>query len=79
MKITPEQRSDMLRVHNKLRNVISYIDDCRDISVSHLRDIEEAISVIHQVGSFAPKKKFDGSSVWWTDWVYKEDAESDND
>ena len=40
MKITKKQRGDMLRAHNKLRDVLSYVDDCRDINVSHLRDIE---------------------------------------
>ena len=56
MKISNNQRSDLLRVHGKLRNVINYVDDCRDINVSHLRDIEEAICVLQQVGSFKPKK-----------------------
>jgi hypothetical protein len=79
MEISNNQRSDMLRVHGKLRNVINYVDDCRDINVSHLRDIEEAICVLQQVGSFKPKKKHDGSSLWWTDWVYAEESEPEDD
>ena len=75
MEITKKQRGDMLRAHNKLRNVLSYIDDCRDINVSHLRDIEEAICVFHQVGEFQPKKNAEGHSMWWGDWVFTEDAE----
>ena len=79
MKITKKQRGDMLRAHNKLRNVISYVDDCRDINVSHLRDIEEVICVLHQVGQFQPKKNAEGHSMWWGDWVYAENSEKQDD
>ena len=73
MKITKKQRSDMLDAHNKLRNVINYLDDCRDITMSHVRDIEEVICVLHQVGNFQPKKNSDGLSMWWGEWVFAEE------
>ena len=79
MEISNNQRSDLLRIHGKLRNVINYIDDCRDITVSHVRDIEEAIAVLHQVGKFKPKKRHDGTSLWWTDWVYEEESEPEDE
>jgi len=79
MEISNDQRSDLLRIHNKLRDVINYVDDCRDLSLCHLRDIEEAICVLHQVGDFKPKKRYDGSSVWWTEWVFSEEVPSDAD
>tara|TARA_R100000315_G_C5136756_1_gene78196 strand:+ start:336 stop:575 length:240 start_codon:yes stop_codon:yes gene_type:complete len=79
MKITKKQRGDMLRAHNKLRDTLSYIDDCRDISLSHLRDIEEAICVLHQVGEFRPKRDENNHSMFWADWVYAEDAEKRDD
>jgi len=79
MKITKKQRSDMLNAHNKLRNVINYIDDCRDITVSHVGDIEEVICVLHQVGNFQPKKNADGLNMWWGEWVFAEDAEKQDD
>lgn len=79
MEITNKQRGDMLRAHNKLRDVINYVDDCRDISLSHLRDIEEAICILHQVGKFQPKRNEEGHSVWWGDWVYTENSEFDDD
>ena len=77
MEVSNDQRSELLRIHNKLRDVINYIDDCRDLSLSHIRDIEEAICVLHRVGNFKPRKRHDGSSVWWTDWVFGEEAESE--
>ena len=79
MKITKKQRGDMLRAHNKLRNVLSYVDDCRDINVSHLRDIEEVVCVLHQVCEFRPKRDENGHSVWWGDWVFSEDADKQHD
>ena len=78
MKITKEQRNDLLRIHNKLREAVNYIDDCRDISVSHLRDLDEAICVLHTVGDFRPKQQEDGGSMWYTDWVFKEDSGHDD-
>ena len=77
MEISNDQRSDLLRIHNKLRDITNYVDDCRDLTLSHVRDIEEAICVLHQVGNFTPKKQHDGSSVWWTDWVFAEEVESE--
>lgn len=79
MKITKKQRGDMLRAHNKLQDVIRYIDDCRDMSLSHIRDLEEAICILHQVGNFQPKKNAEGSSMWWGAWVFAEDAEKQDD
>ena len=79
MEISNNQRSDLLRAHNNLKKVISYVDDCRDINVSHLRDIEEAICVLHEVGEFRPKRDNNNHSMFWSDWVYAENAEPDND
>lgn len=79
MKITKKQREDMLRAHNKLHSVVRYIDDCRDVGLSHLRDLEEAICILHQVGNFQPKKNVEGSSVWWDEWVFAEDVEKQGD
>ena len=75
MEITAKQRKDMLDAHNKLRNTISYIDDCRDITLSQIRDMEETVCILHQIGNFQPRKNEDGSSVWYADWVYAEDTE----
>ena len=79
MEITNKQRADLLRAHNKLRDIVNYIDDCRDISVSHLRDIEESICVLHQVGNFSPKRDAEGHSKWWANWVYTENSEKQDD
>ena len=79
MEITDEQREDLLRIHNKLRQAVNYIDDCRDISVSHLRDLDEAICVLHRVGKFCPKVDDEGNSRWFTDWVFMEHSEDDDD
>ena len=78
MKITKEQRNNLLRIHNKLREAVNYIDDCRDISVSHLRDLDEAICVLHTVGDFRPKKEEAGGSRWYADWVFREDSGHDD-
>ena len=79
MRITKKQRGNMLRAHNKQQDVIRYIDDCRDMSLSHIRDLEEAVCILHQVGNFQPKKNAEGNSMWWGEWVFAEDAEKQDD
>ena len=79
MEITKAQREDLLRTHNKLRQMQNYIDDCRDISVSHLRDLDDAICLIHRIGKFCPEMDEDGNSRWYADWVFIENSEDDDD
>ena len=44
MEISNNQRSDLLRIHGKLRNVINYIDDCRDNPIaSQLRRLGKQV------------------------------------
>ena len=38
--VQPETRRELLKITNQLRNIVSYIDDCRDVEVSQLKQME---------------------------------------
>ena len=54
--VTEEQRMEFLRLHNKLRETITYIEECKDITISQVAMLEELLHHLHMSLSFSPTK-----------------------
>ena len=74
MHIKQEDRRKLLKVTNQLREMVLYIDDCRDINVSHLKNLDDAIYALYYILNFKPQKDKEGNTMSWADWVFGEDV-----
>ena len=72
--IKTEDRRKLLKSNNQLRNIVSYIDDCRDVEVSQLRQMDAMIYTLYSTFDFKPPKDEDGNPKPWADWVFAEDV-----
>ena len=72
--VQPETRRELLKITNQLREMVFYIDDCRDINVSHLKNLDDAIYTLYTVFDFKPPKDKEGNTMSWADWVFAEDV-----
>ena len=54
--VTEEQRMEFLRLHNKLRETITYIEECKDITISQVAMLEELLHHLHMSLNFSPTK-----------------------
>ena len=72
--VQPETRRELLKITNQLRNIVSYIDDCRDVEVSQLKQMDEMIYTLYTAFDFKPPKDKDGNTQPWADWVFAEDV-----
>jgi hypothetical protein len=74
MHIKQEDRRRVLKITNQLRNIVNYIDDCRDIEVSQLKQMDEMVYTLYSIFNFKPQKDKDGNTKPWADWVFGEDV-----
>ena len=72
--VQPETRKKLLKITNQLREMVFYIDDCRDINVSHLKNLDDAIYTLYTAFDFKPPKDKEGNTMSWADWVFAEDV-----
>ena len=72
--VQPETRRELLKITNQLRNIVSYIDDCRDVEVSQLKQMDEMIYILYSTFDFKPPKDKDGNPKPSADWVFAEDV-----
>jgi len=76
MEITHEQRLDLLKAHNNLKDILSTIFDCQDIWMSDVGKLERLQCDLHRIFKFVPKEDEDGHRMHYADWVL---AEEDDD
>ena len=74
MHIKQEDRRKLLKITNQLRNIVFYIDDCRDVEVSQLKQMDEMVFALYTIFNFKPPKDKDGNTKPWADWVFGEDV-----
>jgi len=74
MHIKQEDRRKLLKITNQLRNIVYYIDDCRDVEVSQLKQMDDMIYTLYTIFNFKPPKDKDGKTKPWADWVFGEDV-----
>ena len=72
--VQPETRKKLLKITNQLKEMVFYIDDCRDINVSHLKNLDDAIYTLYTAFDFKPPKDKEGNTMSWADWVFAEDV-----
>ena len=72
--VQPVTRKKLLDITNQLRNIVSYIDDCRDVEVSQLKQMDDMIYTLYTIFNFKPPKDKDGKTMSWADWVFGEDV-----
>ena len=72
--VQPVTRKKLLDITNQLRNIVSYIDDCRDVEVSQLKQMDEMAYALYSIFNFKPPKDKDGNTKPWADWVFGEDV-----
>ena len=72
--VTGEQRLEFLRLHNKLKDTVQYIEECKDLRLSDAYMLEELIHVLHSSLKFVPQKNDDGVGAnWYGDYVLRSD------
>ena len=54
--VTEEQRMEFLRLHNKLKETIMYIEECKDITISQVAMLDELLHALHYSLKFSPQK-----------------------
>jgi predicted RNA-binding protein with EMAP domain len=74
MHIKQEDRRRVLKITNQLRNIVNYIDDCRDVEVSQLKQMDDMIYALHTIFNFKSPKDDEGNTKPWADWVFGEDV-----
>ena len=64
--VTEEQRMEFLRLHNKLKETVQYIEECKDITISQVSMLEELMHHLHASLKFAPQKdsEHDRPDMW---------------
>ena len=76
MEITSEQRLELLKAHNDLKDILQNIWDCQDIWMSDVGKLERIQCYLHRIFKFVPKEDEDGQRMIYADWVL---AEEDDD
>lgn len=72
--VTEEQRMELLRLHNKLKNTISYIEECKDMQLSDIAMLDELLHALHYSLKFSPQKDPNSDSPkYWEHYVLDSD------
>ena len=72
--VTEEQRMEFLRLHNKLKETIMYIEECKDITISQVAMLEELLHHLHKSLKFAPQKDAETDTpAMYRDYVLQSD------
>jgi len=79
MEITNEQRLDMLKSYNDLRNTLQTICDCNDLWMSDVGKLEKLQSDLYRIFKFVPKEDDEGRPLYYADWVLAEHGGDDDD
>ena len=69
MKLDKQNIKEFLKIHNKLKIAIQNIDETKDLYLTDIREIENAMFYIRHLFGF----KFTGGD-YYADYVLKEDA-----
>tara|TARA_R100001440_G_scaffold9756_3_gene18134 strand:- start:1808 stop:2074 length:267 start_codon:yes stop_codon:yes gene_type:complete len=77
MEITNEQRLDLLKSYNELKDVLTTVHECQDLWMSDIRKLENLQSDLHRILKFVPKEDDAGRSMHYADWVLAEHDEND--
>ena len=77
MEVTNEQRLELLKAHNDLKDMLQTIFDCQDIWTSDVGKLQRIQYDLHRIFKFVPKEDEHGHRVFHADWVFAEDDEKE--
>ena len=75
MEVTSEQRLELLKAHNDLKDILSTIHDCQDIWMSDVGKLERIQCDLHRIFKFVPKEDEGGKLMHYADWILDEEDE----
>ena len=73
MEVTNEQRLELLKAHNDLKDMLQTIFDCQDIWTSDVGKLQRIQYDLHRIFKFVPKEDENGHRVFHADWILDED------
>ena len=76
--VNEDDRRQLLKAHNDLRNMITTIHECHDIWMSDVGKLERLQHLLHYTLKFTPPLDEEGNWMWWRDYVYEEEVPSDD-
>jgi len=77
--VNEDDRRQLLKAHNELRNMITTIHECSDIWLSDVGKLEHLQHMLHHGLGFTPPVDSEGNKMWYRDCVYEEEVPSDAD
>ena len=76
--VKDEDRRQLLKAHNDLRNMISTIHECHDVWMSDVGKLEHMQHLLHYTLKFSAPVNEEGEKLWYRDFVYAEEVSSDD-
>ena len=76
--VNEDDRRQLLKAHNELRDMITTIHECSDIWLSDVGKLEHLQHMLHHALKFTPPVDSEGNKMWWRDYVYEEEVPSDD-
>ena len=76
--VKDEDRRQLLKAHNDLRNMISTIHECHDVWMSDVGKLERMQHLLHYALKFSAPVNEEGEKLWYRDFVYAEEVPSDD-
>ena len=75
MEVTHEQRLDLLKAHNDLKDILQTVHNCQDLWISDVGKLESMYCDLHRIFKFVPKEDDEGHRMHYADWVLAEEDE----
>ena len=76
--VKDEDRRQLLKAHNDLRDMITTIHETSDMWLSDVGKLEHLQHMLHHALKFTPPVDEEGRKMWWRDYVYEEEVPSDD-
>lgn len=76
-EITHEQRLELLEAHNNLKRALSMIEECNDLMMSDIKNLDMLRYKLQSILKFTSRKDSDGNSMYWAKFVLDEEMDDD--
>jgi len=78
MEVTHEQRLDLLKAHNDLKDILQTVHNCQDLWISDVGKLESMYCDLHRIFKFVPKEDDEGHRMPYADWILADVSEPDD-
>mgnify|MGYP003656265717 FL=1 len=76
-EITHEQRLVLLEAHNELRTALQTLEECQDLWLSDVRNLDKLQYSLHRIFKFVPPEDEEGRRMHYGDWILDEEDGDD--